>query len=142
MAAPKSQRIFIWIIAGVMLIGSLGAYFAIILANDNGSISDPQQVELQKQIEEYQKQQAEQLKANQPLPEYQVMAFDKASITELNVETLKEGSGVVATTNSTVNANYFGWTSEGTIFDSTNKNGRLRQLTSAFKELLLDGQRV
>ncbi len=57
MAAPKSQRIFIWIIAGVMLIGSLGAYFAIILANDNGAVTDPEQAALQKQIEEYQKQQ-------------------------------------------------------------------------------------
>ena len=122
MAAPKSQRIFIWVIAVVMTIGTLGAYFVTILANDNGQVS-PSEAALQKQMEDYQKQLDEQQKANQPLIGYTATPFEKASVNELKVEVLKEGAGPVATPASTVSANYFGWTSNGKIFDSTNKNG-------------------
>jgi FKBP-type peptidyl-prolyl cis-trans isomerase len=75
-----------------------------------------QQADLLKQIQE---QQA----PKQPLEGYSATAFDAASVTELKVETLKEGDGKAATAESTVNANYFGWTSDGKIFDSTNKGG-------------------
>ena len=117
MATRKSQRIIIWIIAVVMTLGTLGAYFVVILANDTAQNDAAEQ---QKLAEEYQK---EAQKANQPLEGYDVAAFDKASVTELKVETLKEGTGAEASPSSTVSANYFGWTSDGTIFDSTNKNG-------------------
>lgn len=123
MATATHQRVTIWIIAIVMVIGTLGTYFVMILANDNGAVTSSQELELQKQLEEYQKQQEEAQKANRPLEGYEATPFDKAAVTELKVETLKQGEGTAATAQSTVNANYFGWTSDGAIFDSTNKNG-------------------
>ncbi|HMR73143.1 MAG TPA: hypothetical protein PKD68_03995, partial [Candidatus Saccharibacteria bacterium] len=50
MATPKSQRIGIWIIAAVMVIGSVGVYFVAILANDNDA---SQQQNLQQVYSEY-----------------------------------------------------------------------------------------
>lgn len=57
MATAKSQRIFIWIIAIVMAVGTLGAYFVAILANQNGEVVSNEEAALQKQYEEYLKQQ-------------------------------------------------------------------------------------
>ena len=117
MATRKSQRIIIWVIAVVMTVGTLGAYFVVILANNS---AQQETEKVQKQAQEAQKQQ--QL-SNKPLSGFEATPFDKATITELKVETLKEGTGPAATPESTVSANYFGWVSDGTIFDSTNKNG-------------------
>lgn len=135
MATRKSQRIIIWVIAVVMTIGTLGAYFVVILANDSAQQDAAKQ---QKAIEDAQEQQQ---KANQPLAGYEATPFDKASVTELKVETLKEGSGAAATADSSVTANYFGWVSDGTIFDSSNKNGTatpidfgLNQVITGWKE--------
>lgn len=55
----------------------------------------------------------------EPLEGHKAEAFDPATVTELKVETLKEGDGKIAEKSSTVTANYFGWTSDGKIFDST-----------------------
>lgn len=118
MATRTSQRIGIWIIAGVMFFGTLGAFFVPILASDNQS---KEAAELQKLQEEYQKQMTA---TAEPLSGYSAEPFDPASVSELKVETLKPGSGEkVASATSTVTANYFGWTSDGKIFDSSQKNG-------------------
>lgn len=58
MATPKHQRVIIWVIAAVMAVGTLGAYFIVILANNNGAVPSAAQEAYQKQLEEYQKQQA------------------------------------------------------------------------------------
>lgn len=55
MATRTSQRIGIWIIAIVMSVGTLGAFFAPILTNNNAA---KEAAEQQKLIEEYQKQMA------------------------------------------------------------------------------------
>ena len=124
MATSKSQRIGIWVIAVVLTVGTIGSFFAIILANDNAKIDQQQQEKTyQQQLEDYKKQMAEERKANKPLDGYEAAAFDKASITELKVETLKQGDGAELKADSTITANYFGWQADGTIFDSTNKNG-------------------
>jgi FKBP-type peptidyl-prolyl cis-trans isomerase len=117
MSTTKSQRIGIWVIAIVMAIGTIGSFFVIILANDNAKIDQ------QKQQEEYQKLVDEMRKANKPLEGYEATPFDKASVTELKSEVIKEGDGAEVKADSTINANYFGWTADGKIFDSTNKNG-------------------
>jgi FKBP-type peptidyl-prolyl cis-trans isomerase len=118
-----------------MTVGTLGAYFVVILANDS---SQKDAADQQKALQEAQKQAQ---KANQPLAGYEATPFDKASITELKVETLKEGTGAAATADSTVTANYFGWVSDGSIFDSTTKNGKatpidfgLGQVITGWKE--------
>ncbi|MDB5177923.1 MAG: peptidylprolyl isomerase [Candidatus Saccharibacteria bacterium] len=124
MATKKSQRIFIWVIAIVMTIGTIAGFIAMMIAPGNQKIDQEQALKEQEKImAEYKQQQAEAQKANQPLVGYQATAFDKASVTELKVETLVEGTGETLKADSKISANYFGWDSTGAIFDSTNKNG-------------------
>lgn len=120
MATPKRQRIGIWIIAVVMTVGAIGTYFVIILANNNDQTDYE---ESQKQAAAQQQQQEEYKKSLQPIAGYTNEPFDAASVTTLQVTDLKVGDGKEATKDSTVSANYTGWTADGVIFDSTNKNG-------------------
>lgn len=118
MATKTSQRVGIWIIAGVMLFGTLGAFFLPILMNDN---ANREAAEIQKLQEQLQQQQAS---SAEPLDGYQATSFDKAGVTELAVEELKPGEGdAQAAAQSTLKVSYFGWTSDGKIFDSSKKDG-------------------
>jgi len=125
MATKNSQRIGIWVIAIVMGIGTLGAYFGIILQNNNDADKTSAEQDIIKQYEEQQKQAAlAQAAKAQPLDGYASEAFDAASAKELNVTTVKEGSGdTVVTSSSKITMNYFGWLPSGKIFDSTKKDG-------------------
>ena len=115
MATKKSQRIFIWAIAVVMAVGTLGAYFAVILANNNADTDTTNQ---QKALEEY----AAQIKANNlPLDGYAAEAFTANDVTTFKSEDLVTGEGAEATKDSNATLSYFGWTPDGTIFDSSNK---------------------
>lgn len=80
------------------------------------------QANIQSQLEDQMKQQEETM-PKEPLTGYEATPFDGASVTELKVETLKQGDGASATAESTVSANYFGWTSDGKIFDSSQSGG-------------------
>lgn len=128
MATRTSQRVGIWIIAVVMFVGTLGAFFLPILMNDNAS---KEAAELQRLQEEYEKQ----LSATaEPLDGYSAEPFDPAGVTELKIEEIKPGEGKVAEASSTLKVNYFGWTSDGQIFDSSKKDG-----TTTPIDLGLDG---
>jgi peptidylprolyl isomerase len=137
MATPTHQRIGIWIIAVVMIIGTIGSFAVIILANNNQKIDQAQQ---QKAYDDYMKQVKDQAAKNaaasKPLDGYSAEAFDPASVTELKVDTLIQGDGAAATATSTVNANYFGWTSDGKIFDSTNKNGTTTPIDFSLSQVI------
>lgn len=121
MSTTTSQRFGIWVIAIVLTIGTLAGFVAMILAPQNDAKDQ------QKSQEEYltamKKQQEEAAKANRPLDGYKAEEFDASTVKALKVEVLKEGTGKKATATSTVTANYFGWGSNGEIFDSTNKSG-------------------
>ncbi len=142
MAASKSQRIGIWVIAIVMTVGTIGSFFVVILANDNSKVDQ------QNSQEQYKKMIEEMRKANKPLDGYQAAAFNKADITELKTEVLKPGEGEVLQADSKITANYFGWTSDGKIFDSTNKNGTVTPIDFSLAEVIkgwtqgLTGQKV
>lgn len=82
--------------------------------------SNGQDNSAQKQIDELKKAQEQQNTPKLPLAGYNSEPFDSVSVTELKVETLKQGEGKVATAESSVVANYFGWSSDGKIFDSSN----------------------
>jgi FKBP-type peptidyl-prolyl cis-trans isomerase len=116
-STSKGQRIAIWIIIVAMAVGSVGAYFVIILQNDNAKIDQEQTAKLQKEAEEQAKMPKE------PLEGYTAAPFDAAAVTELKIEEIVPGTGKEASESSTVSANYFGWTSDGVIFDSSNKGG-------------------
>lgn len=120
-STSKFQKIVIWFIIIAMTIGSIGAYFVVIIANENQKRDTEQSAKAQKALQKQQEEEAKKVK--QPLDGYNAAAFDPASVTKLNVETLVAGNGKAATKSSTVTANYFGWTSDGAIFDSTKKDG-------------------
>lgn len=124
MSTRKSQRIGIWIIAFVMVFGTLGAFFLPILINDS---ANQEATEQQKLLDEYKKQMEEaqsgRSASSQPLEGYEATPFEAGTVTSLVVEDLVVGEGKEVTADSTISANYFGWTSDGKIFDSSNQNG-------------------
>ncbi|MDQ5932555.1 MAG: FKBP-type peptidyl-prolyl cis-trans isomerase [Candidatus Saccharimonadales bacterium] len=121
MATSTAQRAGIWIIAIVLTVGTIGGFLVMILAPQNeASDAERQQKEFAKMIKQQQEQQQ---KASEPLDGYRAEPFDAESVKELKVETLVEGSGEQLTKDSTISANYFGWTSDGKIFDSSKKSG-------------------
>ncbi len=117
-STSRGQRIAIWFIIAAMAIGSVTAYFVIILQNDNAAIDQAEQQKLLKQQEEQAKM------TKEPLDGYAAEPFDGAAVTELKIEELVVGTGKPASASSTVKANYFGWTSDGVIFDSSKKDGK------------------
>ena len=117
----NATRIAILVAVAGMIFSSLGLTLVLLLQSDSNDSAQSQQEKLQQQIQEQQQKEASMPK--DPLPGYEAVAFDSASVTGLKVETIKQGDGPAATKDSTVTANYFGWTSDGKIFDSTNKGG-------------------
>ncbi len=121
MATGKGQRIGIWVIAVVLVVGTFAGFIAMILAPQNqAELAAKQQADYQKMLREYQE---EQEKLNRPLDGYKAEAFNADDVTKLEVDVLQGSEGKVLTKESTIKANYFGWTSDGKIFDSTNKEG-------------------
>ncbi|MAU33530.1 hypothetical protein CL689_07435 [Candidatus Saccharibacteria bacterium] len=126
MAIRRAQQIGIWIIVIALTVGTIASFVAIVLANENDRTQQiQQQEEYDRMIEEYTKQQEEAARQNaensEPLEGYSAEPFDASSVTELRVDVLREGDGQVVSEDDTINASYFGWISDGTIFDSTNK---------------------
>ena len=120
-STSKMQKIVIWFIIIAMTIGSLGAYFVVIIENDNQKLEQEKTAKAQAEAQKQQEEEAKKVK--EPLDGYTAEAFDKAAVTSLVKEDLKLGDGKTASKKSTVKVNYFGWTSDGTIFDSSKKDG-------------------
>lgn len=122
MATPKSQRIIILIIAIVMMVGTLGSFLVMGLSLNNQKIDQATQ---QAAYDKYLEQQKATYKLNAEnsvaLDGYATRTFDAASVTKLTVEVLTTGTGDVIKSSDTVNASYFGWLSDGVIFDSSQK---------------------
>lgn len=136
MATSRTQRTVIWIIAITMTVGTIGAYLAIILSSRTGQTD----ATVQKQLDDAQaqkKQQEEAIKQlardNQPLEGYTAESFASSSVTELQITDLKLGEGDAVQTGAKVKVSYFGWTPDGTIFDSTTKKGTNTPTASAFE---------
>lgn len=149
MATTKGTRIGIWIIAIVMTIGTIGSFAVMVLANENEQVEQQQQ---QEQLAEYQRQVEEEAKkhaaSSEPLAGHSATKFDADAVTALDVKVLKKGDGKVVTKDSTVTANYFGWTSDGKIFDSSNQDGTVTPVDFALDGVIpgwtegLAGQKV
>lgn len=125
----RAQRIGIWIIAVVMTVGTIGSFAVIILQNDNQKIDQAAAADKQKtydeQLAEYTKQQKVVAQTNAANSEgfdgYSARTFDAAAVTTLKAEVLKAGTGETVKATDSINASYFGWTSDGSIFDSSKK---------------------
>lgn len=118
MATPKSQRIGIWIIAIVLMAGTLGSFLVMGLSLNNQKIDQAQQ---QKAYDQEQAKQKVEALLNEPLEGYATSAFSPSDVTKLKVEVLTEGTGSTIKTSDTVKVSYFGWLSDGSIFDSSKK---------------------
>ena len=130
MATPKSQRIGIWIIAGVMLIGTLGGFIAMMVAPGNEAKDkaalEAASAEYTKATEERQKKvdaQTAELSAKY-FAEFsafssRVGAFSKDDIKELKTEDLKVGDGEEIVADTAFSVYYIGWNPEGVIFDQS-----------------------
>ncbi len=112
-----ARRVVIFMAVAGFIFSSVAVTILYVMQADTETTQQAQQAALQKQLEEQNNMQKE------PLPGFEATPFDASSVSQLKVEVLKEGDGPVATPDSTVNANYFGWTSDGKIFDSTSRNG-------------------
>jgi FKBP-type peptidyl-prolyl cis-trans isomerase len=138
MATPKGQRIGIWVIAIVMMIGTIGSFAVMILANDNTKID---QATLKKQQEQaaadYQKQIDDQQKAAAGLsdkyyPEFSQYkdspaAFDPSTIKSDVIKTdLKVGDGATIDSKTNYQAYYIGWNPKGKSFDSSFDGTKLK----------------
>jgi FKBP-type peptidyl-prolyl cis-trans isomerase len=137
MATPRSQRIGIWIIAVVMLVGTLGSFAVMILTNQNSATEQARIQQLTKQYQDdykaYQSKvdaQTTQLSEQyyQEFNTYSSLpaAFDKASVKSLTTEDLKVGTGDTLNDKSTFTAYYIGWTPDGKVFDSSIDSGKLK----------------
>ncbi|MCB9822685.1 FKBP-type peptidyl-prolyl cis-trans isomerase [Candidatus Nomurabacteria bacterium] len=130
----NATRVAILIAVAGMIFSSLGLTLVLLFQSDNTDTTQSDQAKLQQQIQEQQQKEATMPK--EPLPGYEASSFDPASVTELKVETLKQGDGPAAVKESTVTANYFGWTSDGKIFDSTNKGGKITPIPFPLSQVI------
>jgi len=142
MATPKSQRIGIWVIAIVMIIGTIGSFAVMILASKNNKVDQARVQQLSAQYQkDYQAYQAKvSSQADQLSTQYyndfnsyssQVGKFDTGSVKSLQTNDLKVGTGSALTKTSTFTAYYIGWTPDGNIFDSSIDSGKLKAPISA-----------
>lgn len=134
MAASKAQRIGIFIIAFVMVVGTIGSFFIIIVANQNlqqdqqkqQAAYDKQMAELQKQQEEFEKEQQKVAKELSPkyYPLFKQYAsapapFDDSKVTKLEKKDIKVGDGKEVASPADYRAYYIGWTADGKVFDQS-----------------------
>lgn len=116
-----ATRVVMLIAAAGFLLSTVGITIAYFMQVNEQN----QQQKLIQDLKQQQSSQSQQASRPEALPldGYSAEPFDKASVSELKIETLKEGEGAAATAQSTVKANYFGWTADGKIFDSSKKQG-------------------
>ncbi len=144
MATRKSQRIFIWIIAVVMTVGTLAGFVAMII--EPGNVKNDQArmekiyADYQKAQEDYQKQVNEKVgKYTTNASEYStqyfeelssymssVQPFDKDSVKELGKNDLKQGTGDEIKDGDSFVAYYVGWTPDGQSFDGSIDGDKLK----------------
>jgi FKBP-type peptidyl-prolyl cis-trans isomerase len=142
MATKKSQRIGIWVIAVVMLIGTIGSFAVMILGNQNNTADQARITELsgkyQKDYEAYQAKvdaQAKEL-SGKYFADFNQYAtrpatFDRDSVKKLETSDLKLGDGAKLGDDATFTAYYIGWTPDGKVFDSSLDGDKLKAPISA-----------
>lgn len=126
MATSRVQQVGIWIIAVVLTVGTIGSFIVLILANDNKATDTAkQQADYTKQLADYTAKQKVAAKTNADnsiaINGYSAEAFAPSSVTALQKDILVAGTGDEVKSTDSIKASYFGWTSDGVIFDSSTK---------------------
>lgn len=123
MATRKSQRIAIWVIAGVLVVGTLAGFIAMMVAPGNEA---KDQAELQAAQAEWQSQQDAQTKELSDkyfatFSQYasRVGEFSADGINELKTEDLLVGDGDEVNDDTSIAVYYIGWNPKGEIFDQS-----------------------
>ena len=137
MATTKGQRIGIWVIAGMMFLGTVGGFVAMMVAPGNEA---KDQVAFKKAQDEYTKATDERKKkveaqANELSQKYygkfsefssRVGAFEAGDVKELVKEDLVEGEGAEVKDDTKLAVYYIGWNAKGEIFDQSIADGKLK----------------
>lgn len=131
---PAWQRYSIWVILILTIVSTVALYVSSFLQTESNSEAQKKQSQVLKKYQDYRKkveEQAKELSAKyyDSFKEYEKapVAFNAASVKELTKKDLKEGNGEEFT-DSTMKfqAYYIGWKPDGTVFDGSFENGRLK----------------
>lgn len=147
MATQKRQRVGIWIIAVVLLVGTIGGFVAMILQGNNDRADQQSQ---QKMLDEYKKQLAEAQKEADALSVkyYPVFsqykstpaAFDANTVGDkVTTNDLKVGDGAEIKADTKYKAYYIGWNPKGKTFDSSFDGEKLKNPVDTSTMTLIDG---
>ena len=137
MATTKGQRIGIWVIAGMMFLGTVGGFVAMMVAPGNEA---KDQAAFKKAQDEYTKATDERKKkvearTNELSQKYygkfsefssRVGAFEAGDVKELIKEDLVEGEGAEVKDDTKLAVYYIGWNAKGEIFDQSIADGKLK----------------
>lgn len=133
MSTSRSQRIGIWVIAVVMVVGTLGSFFVVVIANSNAATDQAKLAKAQQEYSEYQKKvDAQSAELSQKYyPEFsqykdKPVAFDAASVKELSTADLKVGDGEEIKKDTQYSAYYIGWNPSGKVFDQSIDGDKLK----------------
>ena len=143
-STTRMQRIMLWLVALLMLVGTIGSFVVIVIANDNDQKEQARYTQL---LAEYQAKQDAQTEAlsttyKDTLAGYQsrVSAFSADGISEVRTEDLLVGDGEELNENSSFSAYYIGWNPSGVIFDqSISDDGTLSSPLSVSPGAVIDG---
>lgn len=150
MATTKGQRIGIWIIAAFMLVGTIGSFLMIILANQNAQTDQARFEAASKKYQEESKAYQDKLAVqNKELSDkyYETLngyvnvpaVFNAEEVKELSTRDLQEGTGDVIGENATFQAYYIGWNPSGKVFESSAKDGALTAPITAAPGGVIEG---
>lgn len=133
MSTSRSQRIGIWVIAVVMVVGTIGSFFVVVIANGNAANDQEKMANAQQEYTEYQKKvDAQSAELSQKYyPEFsqykdKPVAFDASSVKELSTADLKVGDGEEVTKDTQYSAYYIGWNPNGKVFDQSIDGDKLK----------------
>lgn len=129
MATKKSQRIAIWVIAGVLVVGTLASFIAMMVAPGNEAKEKAEVEAAQNEWNSQQEAQAKELNDKYLATFSQftsrVGQFSAEGVDELGAEDLLVGDGDEIRDDTSVSMYYIGWTPDGEVFDQSIEDGEL-----------------
>lgn len=141
---PKIQRIGILVIAIVMIVGTIGSFAMLIIANQNTLAEQKRLAQQQQEAAEKKQKEDAALSAKYYATfktyDTRVAAFDADAIgAEVTHEDLQEGTGDTITKASAYKAYYIGWNPKGKIFDSSISGDALKEPLDLSQMTLITG---